>query len=75
MWKERIGGNFSASPLLAGDRLYLLSEEGDATVVKAARQFEQVARNKLGERTLASMAVIDQDLLIRSASALWRIEK
>jgi outer membrane protein assembly factor BamB len=75
MWKERIGGNFSASPLLAGDVLHLLSEEGDTTVIKADRTFEQIARNRLGERTLASMAVIDRDLLIRSASALWRIGK
>lgn len=75
VWKERIGGNFSASPLLAGDELYLLSEEGDTTVVKADREYQEVSRNKLGERTLASMAVIDHDLLIRSAQALYRITK
>lgn len=75
VWKERIGGNFSASPLLAGDVLYLLSEEGDATVIKADREFSRIARNRLGERTLASMAVVDHDLLIRSAVALYRIAK
>lgn len=73
IWKERIGGNFSASPLLAGDLLYLLSEEGDTTVIKADREYAEVARNRLGERTLASMAVVDRDLLIRSATSLWRI--
>jgi hypothetical protein len=52
-----------------------LSEEGDTTVVKADREFSQIARNRLGERTLASMAVIDHDLLIRSAAALYRIRK
>ncbi|MGN6546195.1 MAG: PQQ-binding-like beta-propeller repeat protein, partial [Aureliella sp.] len=75
VWKERIGGNFSASPLLAGDVIYLLSEEGDATVIKADREFSRIARNRLGERTLASMAVVDHDLLIRSAVALYRITK
>ncbi len=75
VWKERIGGNFSASPLLAGDKLYLLSEEGDTTIVRAGRTFEKIAKNSLGERTLASMAVIDQDLLIRSKTGLWRIGK
>lgn len=75
VWKERIGGNFSASPLLAGEVLYLLSEEGDTTVIKADREFSRVARNRLGERTLASMAVVDRDLLIRSANALYRITK
>lgn len=75
VWKERIGGNFSASPLLSGDKLYLLSEEGDTTIVRASRNFEKLAKNSLGDRTLASMAVIDHDLLIRSKSALWRIGK
>ena len=75
LWKERIGGNFSASPLLAGDRLYLLSEEGDTTVIAAEPKFKEIAKNKLGERTLASMAVVDQDLLIRSSQALYRITR
>ncbi len=75
VWKKRIGGNFSASPLLAGDLLYLLSEEGDTTILKADRNYEVVGKNRLGERTLASMAVIDNDLLIRSASGLWRIHR
>ena len=75
VWKERIGGNYSASPLLAGDRLYMLSEEGETTVANASRNYAELARNKLGDRTLASMAVIEQDLLIRSKSVLWRITK
>ena len=75
IWKERIGGNFSASPLLSGDKLYLLSEEGDTTIVRASRKFEKLAKNSLGDRTLASMAVVDNDLLIRSKSALWRVRK
>ncbi len=74
-WKERLGGNYSASPLLVGNLIYFLSEEGDATIVKADKTFEQVAKNKLGERTLASMAVIDRDLLVRSKSALYRIHQ
>ncbi len=73
IWKERIGGNFSASPLLSGDKLYLLSEEGDTTIVRASRKFEKLAKNSLGDRTLASMAVVDSDLLIRSKSGLWRV--
>ncbi len=73
LWKERIGGNFSASPLLSGDKLYLLSEEGDTTIVRASRKFEKLGKNSLGDRTLASMAVIDHDLLIRSKTAIWRV--
>jgi outer membrane protein assembly factor BamB len=73
IWRERIGGNFSASPLLAGKQIYLLSEEGDATVIAASDQFEVVQKNSLQARTLASMAVVDRDLLIRTDTALLRI--
>ncbi len=72
-WKERIGGNFSASPLLIGDRLYLLSEEGEMTILQIGAQPSVLAKNKLGERCLASPALIGSDLLIRSATALYRI--
>lgn len=73
LWRERIGGNFSASPILSGDLLYLLSEQGDCTVLDLSDERREVAVNKLGERCLASMAVVDQDLLIRSDAALYRI--
>jgi hypothetical protein len=72
-WKERIGGNFSASPLLIANRLYLLSEEGDATVLEIGAKAKEIAKNKLGERCLASPSLVNDDLLIRSATALYRI--
>ncbi len=73
IWKERIGGNFSASPILVGDRMYLLSEEGDATILQIGDKPKELAKNKLTERCLASPAIIGDDLLIRSADALYRI--
>lgn len=74
VWKERVGGNFSASPLLVGDRMYMLSEEGVATIFQVGEmEPKELANNKLGERCLASPAIIDNDLLIRSAQALYRI--
>jgi hypothetical protein len=42
-------------------------------VVKAGREFELIAKNELGERTLASPAVLDNGIVMRSASAVWRI--
>lgn len=73
LWKERIGGNFSASPLLVGSNMHLLSEEGDYTVLDIADQPQTVAQTKLGERSLASPAVIDGDLILRTDKALVRI--
>lgn len=75
IWKERIGGNFSASPLLVGDRMYMLSEEGDATILQVGPKPRELAKNKIGERCLASPAIVGEDLLIRTAAALYRVSK
>ncbi|MFM2097245.1 MAG: hypothetical protein RIS70_4369 [Planctomycetota bacterium] len=73
-WQERLGGNFSASPLLAEDRIYFQNETGVGTVVRASKKFEKLATNDLKDRTLASYGVVDQSLLIRTASHLYRIQ-
>jgi outer membrane protein assembly factor BamB len=74
VWRERIGGNFSASPILAGDRVYFPSEEGVTTVVKAGRAFEKLATNDLEEAIFASPAVSGDALFIRTEKAIYRIE-
>ena len=74
-WTHRIGGEFSASPIWAEDRIYVLSEAGETTIFRATPdRYIEVARNKLEERTLASPAVIDHGLLLRTATTLYRIE-
>lgn len=73
IYRKRIGGNYSSSPLLAGEYLYFTSEQGVTTVIKSGRTYEQVAQNDLGERTLASLAVVDDSILLRTADALYRI--
>ncbi len=72
-WRERLGGNYSASPIHAGDKIYFQSEEGVGTVVRAAKTFEKLAENDLGERTLASYAIADGSIFIRSEKHLYRI--
>ncbi len=72
-WHERLGGNFSASPIHAGDRIYYQSEEGVGTVVRAAKTFEVLAENDLKERTLTSYAVADGSIFIRTEKHLYRI--
>jgi hypothetical protein len=75
VWRERVGGNYSASPLLAGDRLYFFSEEGKATVVAAGREFRKLAENTLDDGFMSSPAVAgDKTLYLRTRSNLYRIE-
>ena len=57
VWRERVGGNYSASPAFAEGRIYFFSEEGKTTVVEAGRQFKVVAENKLDDGFMASPAV------------------
>ncbi|PQO40494.1 serine/threonine protein kinase [Bremerella cremea] len=73
-WKERIGGNFSASPIYANGLVYLLDEAGLTTVFKPGEQFEEVAENDLEERSLASFGIDGNAILLRTEKALYRIE-
>ncbi len=73
-YRERIGGKFSASPIIAGENLYYTSEAGRTTVVRLGPEFEQVAENDLQERTLATMAIWNESLLIRTDDALYRVD-
>jgi outer membrane protein assembly factor BamB len=73
-WQRRLGSAYSASPVLAAGRVYFQSEDGTGTVVQAGKEFKQLARNVLGERTLASYAAAGGALFIRTARHLYRIE-
>ncbi len=73
-WQQRIGGAFSASPLFADGKIFLQNEEGVGYVLKAGKRFQQIGKNDLKERTLASYAVADNALFIRSDRHLYRIE-
>ena len=75
IWQERIGGNYSASPILNNGNIYFTSEQGDTTIVKASEEFNVVAKNSLGQSTLASFAVGDGVIYIRTDSHLYRIEE
>jgi outer membrane protein assembly factor BamB len=72
-WQERLGGSFSASPVYADGRIYFLSEDGVTTVIEPAATFRALARNQLDGQTLASMAIADRSLFIRTATHLYRI--
>lgn len=74
IWRQRLGGNFSASPTLVGDKIYLLNESGTAFVVAAADTYQLLAENQLDGRTLASPAFVDRAMFLRSDTHLYRIE-
>ena len=76
-WTKRLGGKFSASPTVAGDRVYFQDEEGKTTVLQTGREFKKLATNEVGSgkaRTFASYAVVDKAILLRSETHLYRLE-
>lgn len=73
-WQERLGGNHSASPVFADGRIYFLSEEGETTVIEPGTQYRKLAVNRIGERTLASLAVSGGAIFLRGDSHLYRLE-
>jgi outer membrane protein assembly factor BamB len=73
--QQRLPGNYSASPLYAGGKIYFQSEQGVGTILKAGTRFEVVGRNPMGERTLASYAVADGALFLRTEKNLYRIQR
>jgi outer membrane protein assembly factor BamB len=73
-WSERLEGGFSASPISAEGRIYFQNESGVGFVIKAGTQFQLLAKNDLGERSLASYAVADHQLFIRTADHLWAVK-
>lgn len=72
-WSERLGGGFSASPVYADGRVYFTDEEGTTHVVRADTEYELLATNELGERSLASPVPDDGTIYIRTEGFLRRI--
>jgi outer membrane protein assembly factor BamB len=67
-WREKIGGTFSSSPVLVGDRIYATSEAGKTTVFKAdPAGFEHLGEAKLGDEVLTTPAICDGRVYTRVA--------
>lgn len=73
IWKDRIGGTNVASPITANGNIYFCNEEGDVILIKAADEFEIVAKNKLAEGTRAAPAAAGGRLYLRTFKHLYCI--
>lgn len=65
LWRERLGGNFSASPIRVGENFYVPNLEGTTFVFRAGDRFELIAENRLGDDAYASPAVSAGQLFLR----------
>ena len=74
VWRERLGGFYSASPAAGDGKIYLVGETGDTLVLKAGRKPEVLAKNSLGEQCLASPAISNGQIFIRTDRSLFSIK-
>jgi outer membrane protein assembly factor BamB len=74
-YRERLGGNFNASPFYADGRIFFCAREGMTVVLKPGKRFEVLARNELPGQIMATPAVVDGAIYLRTDGALYCISK
>ena len=74
-YSERVEGAYSASPTFAEGRIYITNENGKTTVLAPGKKFKVLAQNDVDEKTLASFAVTDGTIFLRTKSSLYRVGK
>ena len=66
MWKERLGGTFSSSPVLAGGKIFATNEEGQTFLFAAdPKKFQLIATNKLGNEVFATPTIVGSRIYMR----------
>jgi outer membrane protein assembly factor BamB len=75
VWNERIGGKFWASLLHSEGRIYCFAEDGSAKILSATPKFHILATNRLDGEIMATPAMVDRALIVRTKTHLYRLEE
>lgn len=71
VWKQRVGGTFSSSPVLVNDLLYATDEAGKTTIFRATpKDFELVGENQLGDEAFATPVIVGSRIYTRVAKTV-----
>jgi outer membrane protein assembly factor BamB len=75
IYRARVGGGgaFTASPVAADGRLYIVNEDGDVFVVRAGRTYQELAKNQMKEVVISTPAISDGLIVIRTLGHLYGI--
>ena len=69
VWKSRLGGTFSSSPVLVGEHIYATNEAGETFVFQATPAgFHLIAQNQLGNEVFATPAICGSRIYHRVAT-------
>lgn len=75
VYQQRLASSFSASPVAGDGKLYFPSEDGEVFVVRAGPKFELLSTNPMGEALMASPAISDGVLIIRSQKFVYAVQE
>jgi outer membrane protein assembly factor BamB len=73
VFRERTGTTHSASPVASDGKIYVAAEAGEVLVLKAGRSFEVLARNDMGESCMATPAISNGSLFVRTRGHVYAI--
>jgi len=73
IYKGRLGGDYSSSPIFADGKIYIGSRTGLVTVIRPGKKFEVLGKNQLPGKIMATPAAVDGALILRTDEALYRI--
>ena len=73
VWRENVGGNCLASPIIDGERIYIFGVSGKTTVIRTGRTFEKLAESRLSSGFMASPAVVGDSLILRTKTHLYSV--
>ncbi len=68
-----VGSGYSASPIAADGKIYLSNEDGEILVIAAGEKFEHIATNSIGEMLMATPALSEGVMYVRSSASLFAI--
>lgn len=69
-WQKRLDGDFTSSPILAGDKIYATNEKGLTYVLQTGRDYKLLAKNDLGSGGFASPVICGGCIYLRTADSL-----
>ena len=73
-WQERLPGDYSASPIATDGKVYFFGESGHITVVRAGKEYQQLATSRIDGRLMASPAIAGKAIFIRTDTHMYRFE-
>lgn len=74
IWEHDLDNNFTASPSLANNQVYLLSEDGVMTIIENSRVYKEIATCKIDDKTKATPAFSNSKIYIRGENYLYCVE-